>query len=70
MIIHRFRWALLLLPAAFAPLAYGAQGTPGANRKADGAITVIMEDCKASRPGRISSGTSILSLLFRGTPQG
>jgi hypothetical protein len=25
-----------------------------------------MEDCKASRPGRISRGTSILSLLFRG----
>ncbi|HTI52539.1 MAG TPA: hypothetical protein VL475_16360 [Planctomycetaceae bacterium] len=28
-----------------------------------------MEDCKASRPGKITSGTGILSLLFSGPPK-
>ena len=31
-------------------------------------ITVTMEDCKASRPGKIS-GTTLLSLLFSGPPK-
>ncbi len=31
-----------------------------------GTITVAMEDCKAWRPGRISKGTSMFSLLLNG----
>jgi hypothetical protein len=34
-----------------------------------GTITVAMEDCKASRPGRISKGTTVFSLLFSGGPK-
>jgi hypothetical protein len=32
-------------------------------------ITVVMEDCKASRPGKITSQTSTLGLLFTGLPK-
>jgi len=34
-----------------------------------GEIMVSMEDCDASRPGKITSGTGILSLLFSGPPK-
>jgi hypothetical protein len=57
------RWAWVLVPVLLLPASLGAQGTPGPERKAEGAITVAMEDCKATRPRRISSGTSILSVL-------
>src|SRR5262249_51937359 len=30
---------------------------------------VAMEDCKASRPGKITGGTSLLKLLFSGSPK-
>jgi hypothetical protein len=36
---------------------------------AKAAITVMMEDCKASRPGRITSDTSLLRVLFAGPPR-
>ncbi len=33
------------------------------------AISIVMEDCKATRPGKITAGTGILSLLFSGPPR-
>jgi hypothetical protein len=32
-------------------------------------MTIAMEDCKAKRPGKLTSGTGLLSLLFSGPPK-
>src|SRR5262249_43844290 len=40
--------------------------SPAAEVEQSGEIIVAMEDCKASRPGKITSGTGIFSLLFSG----
>jgi hypothetical protein len=33
-----------------------------------GTITVVMEDCKASRPGKLTNAAGVLRLLFAGPP--
>jgi hypothetical protein len=32
-------------------------------------MTIVMEDCKAKRPGKLTSGTGLLSLFFSGPPK-
>src|ERR1051326_5612882 len=43
--------------------ATSSKESPKAEAEASGDIIVAMEDCKASRPGKITGGTSILKLL-------
>jgi hypothetical protein len=67
MMKHHTRILLLLLPACIV--------LPGPSRaekplgEEAGAIPIAMEDCKASRPGKITSDTSTLRLLFAGPPK-
>ena len=58
----------LFLPL-FLPAALGIAPPGGSGAEKAAAITVVMEDCKASRPGRITSDASILRLLFAGPPR-
>jgi len=66
---RRLSWAWILVPAALLPAAAAGQDKPGKDPTRIGTITVAMEDCKASRPGRISKGTTLFSLLFSGGPK-
>jgi len=65
---RRLGWAWILVPAALVPAAAG-QDKPGKYPTRIGTITVAMEDCNTSRPGRISKGTTLFSLLFSGGPK-
>jgi hypothetical protein len=49
--------------------ATSANGSPALPAEQPAEITIAMEDCKASRPGKISGTTSLLSLLFSGPPK-
>jgi hypothetical protein len=49
--------------------AIPSKDSPKSEALSPGDITIPMEDCKASRPGKITSGTGILSLLFSGPPK-
>ena len=66
---HRSLFILLLLPAL------PGWGLPGGSRaekptpKEAAAITVVMEDCKATRPGKLTSAGSALRMLFAGPPR-
>src|SRR5947207_68961 len=69
MTAHRKLLVLMLMPAA---LGIALQrGSRAQNATADQAadIIVVMEDCKASRPGQITSETSILRLILAGPPK-
>jgi hypothetical protein len=63
------RWACVLLPAALVPAAHAGQDITEKGSKTTGAITVTLEDCKATRPGKISKDTSLLRLIFQGPPK-
>jgi hypothetical protein len=49
--------------------ATSSKESPNSEVEPSGDIIVAMEDCKASRPGKITGGTSILKLLFSGPPK-
>jgi hypothetical protein len=57
----RYLFVLLLLPAL--PGAAPPVGGRGA------AVTVVMEDCKASRPGKITDAVTALRMLVAGPPR-
>jgi hypothetical protein len=59
----------LFLSAALGVALPGGSGAEKAAADRAAAITVVMEDCKASRPGKITSVTSTLRLLFAGPPK-
>jgi hypothetical protein len=59
---------LLLLSGLGVAMPGGSRADPPTPARAD-VITVVMEDCKASRPGRVTTDTSTLRLLFSGPPQ-
>jgi hypothetical protein len=59
----------LLLPAVLGLVLPGGSGAAQAAPDQAAAITVVMEDCKASRPGKITSETSTLRLFFSGPPK-
>jgi hypothetical protein len=46
-----------------------ANRTPELKAEEPAEVAILMEDCKASRPGKITGSTSILSLLFTGPPK-
>jgi hypothetical protein len=66
---HRTLFLPLLLTAVLGTALPGGGRAekPAAERPAT--ITIRMEDCKASGPGRITGDTSILRLLFAGPPK-
>ena len=66
---HRTLLLLLLLPAVLGLALPGGSGAGQAAADQAEAITVVMEDCKANRPGKITSATSTIRLLFAGPPK-
>src|SRR5437763_3258704 len=58
----------LLWPALGLALSSGSRADNTASEQAV-AITIVMEDCKSSRPGKITNDTSMLRLLFSGPPK-
>jgi hypothetical protein len=68
MMRHRSLFVLLLLPAlpGAAPPAGGRAEKPAPKDAA--AITVVMEDCKASRPAKITGAVSALRMIVAGPP--
>lgn len=66
---HRTPLLLLLLPAVVGIGLPGTSRAQQATANRTAAITVMMEDCRADRPGKIASGASILLLLFAGPPK-
>ncbi len=69
MMQHRTLLLLLLLPAVSGIALLGGSRAEKPTAAGAAAITVVMEDCKASRPGKITSDTSILRLVFAGLPK-
>jgi hypothetical protein len=69
MIKHRTLFLLLLLPVALGIALPGRSGAQKTTADRTAAITVVMEDCKASRPGKITGDTSVFRLIFSGPPQ-
>ena len=66
---HRTLLLLLLLPAVAGLTLPGLGRAQKATTEDAAAITVVMEDCKASRTGKITSHTGIVRLLLAGPPQ-
>jgi hypothetical protein len=58
----------LLLPAVLGITLPGGNAAQKMTANPAASITVVMEECKASRPGRFTSETSILRTLFTGPP--
>ena len=68
MILPRLQAAGLLITAALTPAAPGASGKDEPPTRPPAAITVKMENCQASRPGKLAQ-VGLLRLLFFGPPQ-
>ena len=69
MMQHRSLLLLLLLPTV---AASAAPGGGHADKPAPGdaaSITVVMEDCKAARPGKITNAVSALRMVIAGPPR-
>jgi hypothetical protein len=66
---HRFPLLLAILPSLFAIVFPGARTIGNTANTLKDAIIVSMEDCEASRQGKITASTSILRLLFAGPPE-
>jgi hypothetical protein len=60
---------LLLLPAVLGVALPGGTGAAKVAPDQAAAITVVMKDCKAGCPGKITGVTSALRLLFAGGPK-
>ena len=67
MTTHRTLILALLLPAGIV-LPGGSRAEKPSGEQA-AAITIAMEDCKASRPGKIANDASVLRLLDAGPPK-
>jgi len=66
MIMKKSATTVLLLTILAGP----APGTgPAPDQKAAESIIVTMEDCQASRPGRITADMNLLALIFSGLPK-
>jgi hypothetical protein len=69
MTTHRTQFLLLLLPAGLWLALAGGSRAQKATAEPAAALTVVMEDCKATRPGTLTSDTSVLRLMFTGLPR-
>ena len=69
MMQHRSLFLLLLLPAVLGSALPGRGRADNPGPKEEAAITVVMEDCKASRPGKITNPVSALRMLIAGPPE-
>ncbi len=56
-------------PNSSAETVAPANGSPDPQAEQRAEMTIVMEDCKASRPGKITSGTGVFSLIFSGPPR-
>ena len=65
---HRSTWSSLLLTAALSAVPFICCRAEKPDADPPGPISIKMEDCKLTRPGRITSETGILRLLFSGPP--
>jgi hypothetical protein len=66
---HRPLLLLLLLPAVLGSALSGPGRADKPAPKEAAAITVMMEDCKASRPGKITGAVSALRFIVAGPPK-
>jgi hypothetical protein len=66
---HRFLFFLLLLAAVPGGALLGEGRADKPTPKEDASITVVMEDCKANRPGKITNAASAFRLLIAGPPK-
>jgi hypothetical protein len=69
MMQHRFLLALLLLPAVPGSALPGGGRAEKPIPKEVAAITVVMEDCNADRPGKITNAAGALRMLIAGPPK-
>ena len=69
MMRHRFLFLLLLLPALPGSALRGEGRANKLTPNEDSSITVVMEDCKASRPGKITNAASAFRMLISGPPR-
>jgi hypothetical protein len=69
MMQNRFLLLILLLPAVPGSALLGGGRADKPTPKEEDAITVVMEDCKASRPGKITNAASAFRMLFAGPPK-
>jgi hypothetical protein len=68
MMRYRFLFLLVLVPAFLGVLPCGSQAQKPAPEEA-ASITVMLEDCKAERPGKITTAGGALRQLFSGPPK-
>ena len=69
MMQHRSLLLLLLPPVVLGSALPGGGRADNPAPKEEAAITVVMEDCKAARPGKITNAVSALRMLIAGPPK-
>jgi hypothetical protein len=69
MMQHRSLFLLLLLPAVPGSALPGGGRAEKPTPREAAAITVVMGDCKASRPGKITNAADALRMLIAGPPR-
>ena len=66
---HRSLLLLLLLPALPGSALRGDGRAHKPTPQEESSITVVMEDCKASRPAKITNAVSALRMIIAGPPK-
>jgi hypothetical protein len=66
---HYFLLLLLFLPAGFGSALPSRGQAQKPNPREPAAITVVLEDCKAGRPGKLTNAAGVLRMIFAGPPK-